>query len=113
MFKQCLDSDYLVFGHLHPAIILYDNYKSEKYKCFLIGKWKGRNIVVVPSFSSISLGFNLNDINEKIKKKKFFVIPDKDLKKMRVIIYNNNEKKEYNFGKLGMLIRLFDGFIKI
>jgi len=37
---DCLESDILIIGHLHPAITLYDEYKNEKFKCFLKGKWK-------------------------------------------------------------------------
>lgn len=113
LFKQCLNSDYLVFGHLHPAITLYDKYKNEKYKCFLRGKWKinGKNkeVYILPSFSSVSFGYDLNDIDNfskgySVDKSKFFVIPNKDLKNLKVIIYNNKEKKEYNFGVLKELI---------
>ena len=157
LFKQCLDSptnkdrDILVFGHLHPAITLYDNYKSEKYKCFLKGDWKisGKRKIgyVLPSFSNISFGYDLKDIDNlsnieridrgrsiftlsdrikskiklvnkfefikksgggfyKIKKNKnkFFVVPTKTLKNFEVIIYNDKEDKEYNFGRLKGLI---------
>lgn len=100
MFKQCLDSDYLVFGHLHPAITLFDNYKTEKYKCFLKGKWKNMKVYVLPSFTTVSLGYDLRDLGDE---RKFFVIPNKLLKNFEIIIYNNKEKKEYNFGKLKKL----------
>ncbi len=132
LFKQCLDvqtnnktastnnkkvkhmlrsirkqRDILFFGHLHPAITLYDKYKSEKFKCFLKGKWKRKEVYVLPSFGSSSYGYDLNDIDNigvDHRKNKFFVIPNKNLKNFEVIIYNNNEKKEYNFGKLKRLI---------
>ena len=111
LFKQCLDSQtaVLIFGHLHPAITLYDSYKNEKYKCFLIGKWKEKIVYILPSFSSVSFGYDLNDIDNfsngrSVNKDKFFVIPNKDLKNFEVIIYNNKEKKRYNFGFLKKLI---------
>lgn len=102
LFKQCLDSDCLVFGHIHPAITLHDKYKSEKYKCFLNGKWKGKNIFILPSFTDIRYGYDLNKINHK--NDGFFFIPYKDLKKFEVIIYNSKERKGYNFGKLKGLV---------
>lgn len=40
-----------VMGHGHPALVLREGVKREKYKCFLEGKWKGRKVVIVPSFS--------------------------------------------------------------
>ncbi len=102
LFKQCLDSqtDILIFGHLHPAITLEDKYKREKYKCFLRGKWNKKLVYVLPSFSSVSYGVNLKDLDEKNN----FIIPGKNLKKFEVIIYNNKERKSYNFGKLSKLV---------
>lgn len=45
-------------GHLHPAIAISDGVKSEMYKCFLIGKFKGREIVILPSFFSANEGMD-------------------------------------------------------
>ena len=45
-----------IVGHAHPAIVLGDGVKEEKYKCFLEGKWRGKKIVIVPSFSAHSEG---------------------------------------------------------
>lgn len=45
-----------VVGHAHPAITLYDASKSEKYKCFLVGKYRRKTIIVVPSFFSATEG---------------------------------------------------------
>ncbi|HLC31841.1 MAG TPA: metallophosphoesterase [Candidatus Nanoarchaeia archaeon] len=39
-----------VMGHIHPAIMLREGAKEEKYKCFLEGMFKGRRVVIVPSF---------------------------------------------------------------
>ena len=41
---------WLVVGHGHPAIKLREGSKMEKYKCFLVGKFKGKMVIVVPSF---------------------------------------------------------------
>lgn len=101
MFEQCLDADWLLFGHWHPSITLSDNYKRERYKCFLKGKWKKKNVVVFPSFSDIKYGSDLNVMEDKHG---FSFIMFKDLKKFNVVIYNNDEKKEYDFGKLKDLI---------
>jgi hypothetical protein len=45
-----------VIGHGHPAVKLSDKIKTEKYKCFLIGKFKGKQVVVVPSFFGGNIG---------------------------------------------------------
>jgi len=41
---------YWILGHGHPAVVLKDGVKEEKYKCFLSGKYEGKEIVIVPSF---------------------------------------------------------------
>lgn len=94
----------LIIGHLHPSITLFDNYKKEKYKCFLKGIWKRKLVYILPSFSPISLGYELEDLNNKRNRNGFLIINEKKLKDFEVIIYNNKEKKEYNFGKLNKLI---------
>lgn len=98
------NADILIMGHLHPSISLSDKYKKEKYKCFLKGKWKKKEVYVIPSFSPISLGYGLEDLNYKRDRAGFLIIDDKSLKKFNVIIYNNKEKKEYDFGILNKLI---------
>lgn len=123
VFKQCLDvqtnrqtastnrqtvrqrrekGGILFLGHLHPAITLYDKYKSEKFKCFLKGKWKGKEVYILPNFSSSSFGFDLNDLSSG--KEKFFIIPSRKLKNFETMIYDYKENKNYNFGKLKGLI---------
>src|SRR3989338_1455942 len=46
----------LIIGHEHPAITLRDGSKREKYKCFLKGKWKGKEIIAVPSLNPLLEG---------------------------------------------------------
>ncbi|MBX4211955.1 metallophosphoesterase [Candidatus Pacearchaeota archaeon] len=48
--------DYWIVGHVHPAVTLIDGVKSEKYKCFLEGEYKGKKVIIVPSFFDISEG---------------------------------------------------------
>ena len=44
IFSECLKEniEMIVIGHRHPAIVLSDKYKKERYKCFLIGNWKNK-----------------------------------------------------------------------
>jgi uncharacterized protein len=55
-----------VVGHGHPAVILEDGTKTEKYKCFLVGKYKGRQIVIVPSFFDLNEGSDPRDYDLKL-----------------------------------------------
>jgi putative SbcD/Mre11-related phosphoesterase len=97
------NTDILILGHLHPSITLSDDYKREKYKCFLKGVWKNKEVYVLPSLSQITFGYELKLLNEE-NSKDFFIIPPKKLKNFRVIIYNNKENKKYDFGELKNLI---------
>jgi len=57
----------LVIGHEHPALGLKDDIGvKEKIDCFLYGKTKkDEKIIVLPAFSSISRGTNINETSER------------------------------------------------
>lgn len=107
IYSDCLKSDVLVIGHLHPAITLYDRYKKEKFKCFLRGRLKNKGekkekeVYVLPSFIPLIWGCDMNELKDLKEKGEFSIIDWKSLKKFEVIIYNEKEHKEYNFGRLG------------
>jgi uncharacterized protein len=46
----------IIIGHTHPAITLQDGVRSERFKCFLLGKYKKKRLLVLPSFSTIVEG---------------------------------------------------------
>ncbi len=76
-----------VMGHWHPAVKISDGVKVEKYKCFLVGKSKKKEIVIVPSFFAGNPGSDpRGDIervwNFNIGKFKVFVVSDEDLEVM-------------------------------
>lgn len=52
IFKRCLKKGIkrIILGHKHPAITLRRAAKQETYKCFLVGKWENKEIVILPSF---------------------------------------------------------------
>jgi uncharacterized protein len=49
----------IIIGHVHPAIRLDDGVRNERFKCFLVGKYKKKRLVVIPSFSTIVEGSDL------------------------------------------------------
>ena len=104
---KCFDRcSTLILGHLHPSISLADKYKREKFKCFLRGTWNKKSVYILPSFSPISFGYDLNSFSyENEQNVGFLIIPEKSLKEFEVIIYNNLENRDYNFGKLNKLIK--------
>ena len=46
----------IVIGHDHPAIELQEGAKREKYKCFLVGSYGKKKLVVLPSFNFAAVG---------------------------------------------------------
>ncbi len=93
--SEVLDCNTIVMGHFHPAINLSDGNKIEKYKCFLQGKWKGKEIIIVPSFIDYSKGSDLREDN----------VSDNwgfDFNKFDVRVVGE-DLKVLGFGKLGKL----------
>lgn len=81
----------LIIGHEHPAISLREGMKTEKYKCFLLGKFKNKQLIVMPSFMPIIEGSDI--------KKEQLLSPylHQNLKNFEVFIVGD---KSYKFGKL-------------
>ena len=88
----------IITSHIHPAILLKDKtgIKKEKYKCFLVGKYKSKKFIVVPSFFPLVEGSELNEI-ENSSGKWSQIIPKQKLKNFDTYILGKN--KIYNFGK--------------
>lgn len=89
----------IVIGHLHPSIILSDkqNIKREKYKCFLVGKFKNKQVIILPSFLSTVEGTSINNLEDEYEDN-FSIIPKKNL--INFNIYVIGEKEVYSFGKI-------------
>jgi len=82
-----------IMGHAHPAIKISDGVKIEKYKCFLVGKYRGKKVIIVPSFLLYNEG---QDLRESVMKLKW----DFKLKKFNVKVSGEN-LEVLDFGKLG------------
>ncbi len=46
----------IVIGHMHPAVALSDGVRSERCKCFLVGRALRRRLIVLPSLTTITHG---------------------------------------------------------
>jgi len=46
----------IVIGHEHPAISVSDGVRSELVKCYLVGTWKNKDLIVLPSMFSLTEG---------------------------------------------------------
>lgn len=92
LITDSLDKDVkiIIAGHRHPAIMLSKGAKRETYKCFLKGKWKGKELVILPSFLPLIEGTDIIKEDYEIALKINF-------KNFEVYIIGD---KVYDFGKL-------------
>lgn len=86
----------IIIGHEHPAISLKEGPRVEKFKCFLKGRYKGKNLIVQPSFNTIIEGTDI--LKDRIMSP--FLRQNLDSFDVYVV-----EDKVYEFGKLGKLKR--------
>jgi hypothetical protein len=98
LVMECLDSEIkmIVAGHRHPAVVLGDKYKTEKYKCFLVGKYKGKKVIVLPSFFPFVEGSEVSNIEDN----KMF-ISEKELKNFEAYVVGD---EVYKFGKVREIV---------
>lgn len=84
----------IIIGHEHPAISLKEGARIEKYKCFLKGSYKGKNLIVQPSFNTLIEGTDI--LQDEVLSP--FLKQSLDDFEVYVV-----EDKVYNFGKLKRL----------
>jgi putative SbcD/Mre11-related phosphoesterase len=46
----------VIIAHDHPAVSLRDSARTEKVKCFLVGKWKKKTLIQMPSMCFATMG---------------------------------------------------------
>ena len=81
----------IIIGHEHPAITIRQGSKWEKFKCFLKGSWKKKELIAVPSFNPLLEGTDV--LKEKV------ISPFlKKLDNFSVFIVNKGEV--FDFGKV-------------
>lgn len=52
-------SKIIIIGHEHPAVGIREKAKYEKFKCFLRGKYKKKDLIVLPSFNLLTVGVDV------------------------------------------------------
>ncbi len=80
----------IIIGHEHPAISLREGGHSETYKCYLVGKYRNKNLIVQPSFNLVTEGTDV--LKEKLLSPYLIDISD-----FKVYVV---EDKIYKFGKI-------------
>lgn len=91
----------VVISHIHPAVLIKDkiNIKREKYKCFLVGKYKKKQFIILPSFFSITEGTEISEYKKGEKYQQ--LIPKNKLKSFETYVIGRNSV--YYFGEYGEL----------
>jgi len=84
----------IIIGHEHPAIALTEGAKKETYKCFVKGIWKGKELYVLPSFTPLTEGVD-------IQREKLLSPFLKEMDKVEVIV--STEEKLYPFGTIHLV----------
>jgi hypothetical protein len=84
----------VVIGHEHPAISLREGSRVETFKCFLKGKFKGKGLIVMPSFNLVQEGTDV------LKEKVLSPLLKQNLDEFEVYIVAD---KVYRFGELRKL----------
>lgn len=89
--EQLKNASTIIIGHEHPAISIKDGARAELFKCFLIGRWKGKNLIVVPSFNLVAEGTDI------LKEKKLSPFLKGDIGSFKAVAVAD---KLYDFGPL-------------
>lgn len=82
----------VIIGHEHPAIGLKEKSKHEVYKCFLKGKWKDKELIVLPSFNVLTIGTDV------LRRNLLSPFLKQDLSNFEIFIVQ--DEKVYDFGKV-------------
>lgn len=82
----------LIIAHEHPAVSLREGTKQEIFKCFLLGRWKSKKLIVMPSFFTVFEGSD-------VKREKLLspYLSERTIRNFDVFIVAD---KVYKFGKL-------------
>src|SRR3989344_5246113 len=49
----------IIIGHEHPAVSIREDNRAELFKCFLVGRYKRKNLIVQPSFNLVYEGTDI------------------------------------------------------
>ena len=88
----------IIIGHEHPAVSLKEEARKETFKCFLVGKYKRKNLVIMPSFNLVTEGHDIMKQNVLSP-----IVEECNLSNFRVYIVSD---KVYDFGTVRKLQKL-------
>lgn len=88
--KEFADSKIVIIGHEHPAVSIREKSRSELFKCFLVGKFGNKKLVVTPSMNFVTEG---TDVLREELLSPFL----RDIRDFRVLVAAD---EIYDFGKV-------------
>ncbi|MDP2750960.1 MAG: metallophosphoesterase [Nanoarchaeota archaeon] len=91
----------VIIGHEHPAVSLGTMARFEKYKCFLVGEWNKRMLIVQPSFNLVTEGTDI--VKESLLSP--FLKSNKKFADFKVIVVGE-DLKFYDFGSIAKIRKM-------
>lgn len=93
-------ADFIIMGHEHPSIAIYNDVGGkEKLRCFLLGKYKSKDILVLPAMSYFAGGTEVNILPKKELLSPLF----RNIKINSMEVYSIGYDSTMDFGKLGLI----------
>jgi hypothetical protein len=89
----------IIIGHEHPTITLREKAKAERYKCFLVTKYKSAQLVVQPSFGPLTQGMDI------LHAEPMSPLLDGNVRKGKVFVVDEDKDEVLDFGKVSALAR--------
>ena len=93
-----LSKKVFIIGHEHPAVKISDQIMNTTAKCWLLGSWSGRALIVQPSFNLVTEGTDV--AHQKVLSP---FLKNVNLRDFEVLVIAGTEKI-LNFGKLENLM---------
>ncbi len=94
--KEFQGAKIVVMGHEHPAISIGDGIRNEKYKCFLLGSYNRKKLIVLPSFNPLVEGSDV--LKERLLSP---FLRGRNLGNFRVFVVDGQDV--FDFGKIRRL----------
>ena len=89
-----IEQKIIIIGHEHPAVVIRTKLRAEKYKCFLLGTFNRKKLIVIPSFNLVTEGTDV------LKEHLLSPFLKKDIGNFNVFVIG---KDIYDFGKIKKL----------
>ena len=100
----------IIIGHEHPAVSIHEGVRTELFKCFLKGKFRGRILIVQPSFNLVTEGTDVLKegllspfLQQELSDFECFIAAENDHFKTKSFTSQNLKKSSSNtlyFGKI-------------